>query len=106
MLITFKSRASGDVIMLENNGREMLRLFGKSPDDKKGIVTVGQLPGVITSLKKFVEDDKVKLEKSQNNDKETDQNSKDGVHLFQRAQPILELLERSLKDEAPVTWGM
>jgi hypothetical protein len=106
MLITFKSRASGDVIMFENSGREMLRLLGKGFDDNKGIVTVDQLPGAITSLKKFVEDDKAKNAKPLDNEMETASDSDDSVHLFQRAQPILELLERSLKDKAPVIWGV
>jgi len=29
-----------------------------------------------------------------------------GVSFFQRAVPLLELLERSLKDKVPVTWGV
>lgn len=106
MLITFKSRASGDVIMLENSGRQMLSLLGKDPDDNKGIVSVDQLPGAIASVKKAVEDDKAKLAKPLSNEPETKRDSDDNVHLFQYAQPILELLERSLEDEAPVTWGM
>ena len=28
------------------------------------------------------------------------------VSFFQRAVPLLELLERSLKDKVPVTWGV
>jgi len=106
MLITFKSRASGDVIMLENSGRQMLSLLGKDPDDKEGIISVDQLSGAIASVKKAVEDDKATLAKPLSNEPESKSDSDDNVHLFQRAQPILELLERSLKDQAPVTWGM
>lgn len=106
MLITFKSRAGGDVIMLENDGRQMLSLLGKDPDDKKGIVSVDQLPGAIASVQKGVEDDKAKLAEPLADEPGTKRDSDDNVHLFQRAQPILELLERSLKDKAPVTWGM
>ena len=50
MLIVFKSPASGDVIMFEKNGKEMLGVLGKDPSDAKGIVTVEQLPGAIAAV--------------------------------------------------------
>ena len=51
MLIIFKSPASGDVIMFEKNGKEMLSVLGKDPADAKGIVTVEQLPGAIAAVR-------------------------------------------------------
>ena len=51
MLIVFKSPASGDVIMFEKNGKEMLGVLGKDPADAKGIVTVEQLPGAIAAVR-------------------------------------------------------
>ena len=97
MLITLKSDASGDVVMLEASGRHILGLLGKDTSETTGIITVAQLPGAISALKHAVEADKATA---------TGVNSDHGVRLFQRAPPILELLERSLKDETPVTWGV
>lgn len=97
MLITLKSHASGDVTMLENSGKQMLGLLGKDPSETTGIITVDQLPGAITALKQAVKTDK---------DTETGGNSDHGIRLYQRAPPVLELLERSLKDKTPVTWGV
>ncbi len=97
MLITLKSHASGDVVMLEASGKQMLGLLGKDSSEAKGIITVDQLPGAITALKRAVEADR---------ETATGDNYGHGIHLFQRAPPILELLERSLKDETPVTWGV
>ena len=97
MLITLKSHASGDVVMLEASGKQMLRLLGKDSSEAKGIITVDQLPGAITALKHAVAADKATP---------IGDNSDYGIRLFQRAPPILELLERSLKDETPVTWGV
>jgi hypothetical protein len=50
--------ASGDVIMFEKNGKEMLSVLGKDPADAKGIVTVEQLPGAIAAVKAAIEADK------------------------------------------------
>lgn len=109
MLIVFKSPASGDVIMFEKNGKEMLGVLGKDPADAKGIVTVEQLPGAIAAVKTAIEADKARLA-AQAAEAEADEAEAKpaggGVSFFQRAVPLLELLERSLKDKVPVTWGV
>ncbi len=107
MLIIFKSPASGDVIMFEKNGKEMLTVLGKDPSDPKGIVTVEQLPAAITTLKAAIEADKAKKAEQPDDDKADEPKTPGGVvSFFQRAVPLLELLERSLKDKVPVTWGV
>ena len=104
MLITFKSAASGNVIMLGDNGRELLRAMGKDPDADKGIVTVEQLPGAIAALRAAVAADKrTRREETDADDKDV---PGDRIHLAQRALPFLELLERSLQGKVPVTWGV
>jgi hypothetical protein len=97
VLITLKSHASGDVIMLAASGRQILELLGKDPAAARGIITVDQLPGAIAALKHAVEADK---------DTANGASPEHRIRLFQRAPPILELLERSLKEEVPVTWGV
>ena len=108
MLIIFKSPASGDVIMFEKNGKEMLSVLGKDPADAKSIVTVEQLPGAIAAVRGAIDTDKARLAESAPA-AEDDGEAKPaggGVSFFQRAVPLLELLERSLKDKVPVTWGV
>lgn len=107
MLIIFKSPASGDVIMFEKNGKEMLEVLGKDKADAKGIFTVEQLPAAIDTLKAAIAADKAR--QADKGDDEDEQDAKPGgggVSFFQRAVPLLELLERSLKDKVPVTWGV
>ena len=50
MLFKFKSRATADLIMLEPNGRRVLEIIGKTPDDEHGIITVEQIPAAISAL--------------------------------------------------------
>jgi len=49
----FKSRAAGDLIMLEPNGRQILGIIGKydSPADSKGILLPEQMPEAIAPWK-------------------------------------------------------
>lgn len=112
MLIIFKSPASGDVIMFEKNGKEMLSVLGKDPADAKGIITVDQLPGAIATLRGAIDADKAHAAaRADEADADADDDAEarpagGGVSFFQRAVPLLELLERSLKDKVPVTWGV
>jgi len=103
MLVTFKSAASGDLIMFEKNGKEILALLGKDPEEARGIVTVDQLPGAIGALRSAMAEDKARQP-----DPETDAEGEpeDKVSLYQRAVPLLEMLECSLQGREPVTWGV
>ena len=105
MSFTFKSTASGDLIMLETNGREILALLGKDPEAARGIVTAEQLPGVIAALRTAIAADKARQagQPADENDAETGVDRK--VSLWQRALPLLDLFERSLQENEPVTWG-
>jgi hypothetical protein len=107
MLIIFKSKASGDVIMRGENGKEMLRLMGKDADESKGIFTAEQLPAAIVALKQAIAADRPvpdphRTEKPTGTASDAD----DGVLLYHRALPVLDLMERSLRDDAYVTWGV
>jgi len=106
MLITFKSAASGDVMMFEENGKELLSVLGKDPDADKGIFTVEQLPRAIAALRAAVEADRSTKREQPDADEDDDRQADDSIQLAQRALPLLELLERSLVDKAPVTWGV
>ena len=49
MLYKFKSKATADLIMLEANGKQILRIIGKEPAPK-GIVEVAEMPEAIEAL--------------------------------------------------------
>ena len=113
MIVTFQSPASGDVIMFGDVAKRMMKLMGKDVTDK-GIVTVEQLPDAIARLKAAIEEDKRQRAGKRDEDlpqTEPDrsggaQSSRPFVTLTQRAVPLLELLEWSLKKNKPVVWGV
>jgi hypothetical protein len=49
MLFKFKSKAAGDLIMLEPNGRRVLQIIGKDPGPK-GIILPQEMPAAIRAL--------------------------------------------------------
>ena len=109
MIVTFKSAASGDVIMFGDVAKRMMELMGKNVTDQ-GIVTVEQLPDALALLRAAVAADKAN--RGGNDDEESDsaqhggRNAGPNVSLTQRATPLIELLEWSLKKKKPVTWGV
>ena len=114
MIVIFQSPASGDVIMFGDVAKRMMKLMGKEPTDK-GIVTVEQLPDAIARIKAAIEEDKQQRAGRSSEDlpqTEPDgsggrgQSSRPFVTLTQRAVPLLELLEWSLKKQKPVVWGV
>ncbi|PKO33633.1 MAG: DUF1840 domain-containing protein [Betaproteobacteria bacterium HGW-Betaproteobacteria-7] len=100
MLITFKSPASSDVMMFGDVAERMMTIIGKDIA-AKGIVTVEYLPAAIAKLKAAINTDT----QAEN---ESEPNGDDGkfVGIAQRALPLVELFESSLKQEVPVVWGV
>ena len=113
MIVIFQSPASGDVIMFGDVAQRMMKLMGKDVTDK-GIVTIEQLPDAIARLKAAIAEDKQQragLHEEDLPQTEPDrgggaQSSRPFVTLTQRAVPLLELLEWSLKKKKPVVWGV
>lgn len=108
MLIIFKSATNADLIMLEKSGKEMLAALGKNPEEDRGILTVEQLPVAIAGLKAAVAIDEARPSDpvSAAPESETAVDPESAVSLSQRAVPLIEMLERSLQDNEPVTWGV
>jgi len=107
MLCTFKSPATSDLLMFENDSRTMLEVFGKDPGSQQGVITVEQLPGAITALRRAIEADNNSREAAEPQAQGNDEDIPDeAVRFAQRALPLLEMLERSLTQKVPVTWGV
>ena len=105
MLIIFKSAASGNMITLETNGKEMLDVLNKDPEAAQGIVTVEQLPDAIARVRQAIEDD-ITAQAGQPPGDDPEETPDGDISFHQRGLPLLELLERSLAEKTPVTWGV
>lgn len=109
MLIIFKSKAAGDVMMFGDVAHTLMEIMGKDPGDK-GIVTVEQLPEAIARLKAAVAQDKAEKPVIDHDERLFEKTPEGGkreyVSLARRAVPLIELLEFSLKEGEPVVWGV
>ena len=99
MLYKFKSKNTGDVIMLEPNGRRILEIIGKDAGPT-GIILPSQMPAAIAALRAAIT-----LEESLD-DKEAGDVLGDCPGLRQRAMPFIDMLKRSHTLGDDVVWGV
>lgn len=111
MVITFQSRASGDVLMFGEVAGRLLSIVGKDPQASKGIITVEQLPEAIARLQRAIEADRAQVRALDRADPDREENEDipkgmaAPVSLHQRGWPLLEMMTRSHAEGVPVTWG-
>lgn len=106
MLTIFKSPFSGDVVMFSQNAKEILGIIGKQSDASAGVITPEQLPGAISALEAAIDADKKKSQTEGVENTDRPDTVTDEVRLYQRALPLFEMLQRSRKENVPVTWGV
>jgi len=112
MLYKFKSKATSDLIMLGPDGQRLLRII-RQDDASKGILTAAQLPQAIQALESAIASEEVQLSDAPRAQKEADAiqastSSRDleTISLKRRAQPLLDMLRKSLSAQADVVWGV
>lgn len=107
MLYKFKSKAAGDLIMLEPTGRRVLQAMGKEPGPK-GIIEVAQMAAAIEALKAAIEKEEADLKAAQQEAQARGEAppKPPEVNLRQKAWPFIEMLQRCLREEQPVVWGV
>lgn len=106
MLYKFRSKAAGDVIMLEANGRQVLGILGKDAGPQ-GIIEAAQIPAAIAALESAIaKDDADQKAAAEEAAARGDKPLKaEGVSLRQRAVPFLDLMRRSQKEGKDIVWG-
>ncbi|GAA5237099.1 DUF1840 domain-containing protein [Verticiella sediminum] len=105
MIYTFRSKATGEFIMLGEHAKPLLKAAGKSGDtvaEARGVFTPEQLPAAIAGIERaigqssepaFDEDDPKERAQAQQY-----------VSLRQRAQPLLDMLRKALDKGVDVMW--
>jgi hypothetical protein len=107
MLYKFKSKVAGDVIMLQANGEQILRIIGKEPA-AKGIILPEQIPAAIAALEQAIERGRPGQADHPDDaaDEKDDTKAADRVTLHQRAAPFIDMLKRCQKADEEIVWGV
>ena len=117
MLFKFKSKATGDLIMLEPNGRRVLQIIGKDPSST-GIILPAQMPAALAALESAIDSEEaaiaeakaaLKAKNALSDEAETAKttySNTDTLPLRQRALPFMELLKSSHSAGVEIVWGV
>ena len=110
MLYKFKSPAAGNLIMLEPNGRQILRILGKDDPASltKGIVLPQHMPAAITALQAAIAQDEADWQQciEQARAQGEPPPRPPSVTLRQRALPFIDMLQRCHQADKEIVWGV
>lgn len=95
MIYKFKSKAAGDVIMLQPHGDQLMRLIGREPA-AKGIIETADMGAAMQALQDAAAQERLPA----------DAEGERGVGLKQRVWPMVEMMKRALAAGEPIVWGV
>lgn len=105
MIYQFRSKAGPDVIMLADLTKRIFDILGR-PLDPRGILTVEQLPDLITALETAILKDLEERAKVNEDSENGTEKPKLADRLGQRAYPFLELMKQARSKDEPIMWGV
>ena len=94
MLYKFKSKATGDLIMLEPDAKRLLKIMGRE-SQVNGIFLVDQLAEAMAQLERAIAEEEAQGRQDPKQ-----------VPLRNRSQPMLKMLKTCLDKSADVVWGV
>ena len=105
MIYKFKSKATGDLLMLEAVGSELLRIVGKTAG-ATGIIEAHHIPAAMAAIEEAIRaDDAVRAASATPADAAEQDNAK-AISLRQRAWPMVEMMTRAMAENADIFWGV
>ena len=111
MLYKFKSRVTGDLIMLQPTGQRILRIIGldnPGTPSGQGILLPEHIPAAIAALQAAVAQEEAQQQAAvaEALAQHTGPPHSGGISLRLRAHPFIEMLRRCEQAGEPVMWGV
>ena len=108
MLYKFKSKATADLVMLQPNAEELLKIIGKAAGPT-GIITVAQANAAIAAIQAEIQRRETLHEAPPPVAADADSNDaakEEAVSLRHRAAPFLDMLRQSSAEGKDIVWGV
>ena len=111
MIYKFKSKVNGDLIMLEENGRAILAIIGKTDPQNliKGILLPQDMPAAIAALQDAVVKEEAHVQEKVDAARDAGRSLASGgpaISLRQRSLPFIRMLERCHAENKEIVWGV
>ncbi len=106
MIYRFRSRATGDVLMTEEGGEQVLRAMGLA-GSLQGAIEPENMPAAIEAIEAAIHQDDAARQVARSLDIAQRAESADHTPtLRQRARPIIDMLKRAHAEGKAVVWGV
>lgn len=107
MAFRFKSRSTGDVVMLEHNAKQLLQIMGKERSGP-GILLAEQMPAAIEAIQAAVAHEEAEFERKKQEALEKGEYAPDPdrISLRTRVGPFLDMLKHCMSEHTEVLWGV
>lgn len=107
MLYKFKSKATGDLIMMQPSGDQVLRILGREPAPQ-GILECTAMGAAVAAIERAIADDEAARAAAEREAAEEGRPlaPREGVTLRQRAWPLVEMIKRARAADEPIVWGV
>lgn len=102
MIYKFRSKATGDLIMLGPHGDQVMKILGREPAPK-GVIEPAAMPAAVAALRAAI------AAESECDAGPEDAEAPEGpraVSLRQRLWPMIDMLERAHGEGHPIVWGV
>jgi hypothetical protein len=103
MPITFKSKYSPDILMLEGMARELIRLMGHS-GSVPGSLAAEDIAAALAHLENAIKDGPSRALEAENRQDDSDEKHEPAISVAHRAGPLLAMLKTALKEKEHVIW--
>lgn len=102
MLVTFRTRAYGEITMFGDVAVKLLKMMGHSGTVPSAI-NPADIPPALKALRDAVARDEAEHAEDEASD-DWDDEKEESVSLKNRAFPLIQMLEAALQDDVPVMW--
>jgi hypothetical protein len=105
-LYRFKSRETGDLVMLQQHGRRILEILGKSTD--KGVIQSSEMAAAQVALREAAEAEVEEQNRLREEAKAKGEVAPefDQVSLHTRNLPFVEMMQRCAQAKVDIVWGV
>lgn len=103
----FKSRTTGDLLMLEQHGQRMLKIVGKDPS-RPGIILPEQMAGAVQALQAAALQEEAEQKRLREEAQACDEAPPEFEHvsLHTRSLPLIQMLQQCEQDNVEIVWGV
>lgn len=107
MAYRFKSRMTGDVVMLEHNGKQLLEILGKDPSGP-GVLLCEDMPQALAAIEAAIAQDEADYEASKQKAQAQGEPEPEPerINLRMRTKPFVDMVQQCMREKVELVWGV